>query len=172
MSAVVIDTNVAVVANGRACQASKSCVVRCIQRLLNVRDRDRVVLDDGMRILREYMSNLSMSGQPGPGDYFMKWLWQNQSVPARCEQVSIIPLPDDPEDFQEFPKDDRLSAFDRSDRKFVAVAKASENSPAVLNATDSDWWDHREALSDNGVTIEFLCPELFEARNPEPPNAR
>jgi hypothetical protein len=91
----------------------------------------------------------------------MKWVWQNQGAADRCEQVHITPMPSDPENFHEFPSDTRLASFDRSDRKFVAVAKASQKCPTILNATDSDWWDHRVALAENGVVVEFLCPDQF-----------
>ena len=42
-------------------------------------------------------------------------------------------------------------------QKFVAVALASGAHPPILNAVDSDWWNHRAALADAGVTCEFLC---------------
>jgi hypothetical protein len=29
----------------------------------------------------------------------------------------------------------------------------------VVNACDKDWHEHREALEQHGVRIEFLCPE-------------
>jgi hypothetical protein len=121
-----------------------------------------VVLDDKMRILREYMDNLSLSGQPGAGDYFMKWVWSIQAVDERCEQVAIRQRPEDDQDFEEFPRDAALARFDRADRKFVAVALASKNSPTVLNAADPDWWEHRSALAQNHVRIKFLCPDLMD----------
>lgn len=65
-------------------------------------------------------------------------------------------------DFEEFPGDEELADFDRQDRKFVAVALTSVNDPTILNAVDSDWWDHLEALNNNGVKVEFLCPEQFD----------
>lgn len=162
MSAYVIDTNVPIVANRLADHVSPACVLNCIRRLVAVHNNGIVVLDDGGRILDEYTRHLSRSGQPGAGDFFMKWIWLNQSVPERCEQVHIAPLVNDPENFSEFPTDSRLESFDRSDRKFVAVVKASQKRPTILNATDTDWWDHRVALKDNGVVVEFLCPELFQ----------
>lgn len=162
MTAFVIDTNVAVAASGRADQASAGCVLRCIAALRDIRQNGVVVLDDGARILRQYMTNLSLSGQPGAGDVFMKWVWQHQAVVTRCEQVSITPLAEDPNDFEEFPRDDDLADFDRDDRVFVAVALASRRAPTILNATDSDWWESRDALSRNGVHVAFLCSELFE----------
>jgi hypothetical protein len=162
MSAYVIDTNVPIVANGRSDSVAVACVVKCVRKLVDVRAEATVVLDDGMRILSEYLRHLNPKGQPGAGDLFMKWVWDNRGVTAQCERVSITPLPDDPEDFVEFPRDSRLASFHRKDRKFVAVACASKNNPEVLNATDSDWWIHRQALGDHGVRVVFLCPERFE----------
>lgn len=164
MTAYVIDTNVAVVANGRAEQASPKCVLNCITQLREVQLQGRVVLDDGMQILREYMNNLSMSGEKGAGDYFMKWVWQNQAVPERCERVKLTPRSGTSDDFAEFPVDTRLGGFDRSDRKFVAVALASPSDPIVLNATDSDWWEYRELLAGHRIRIRFLCPDFFNDR--------
>ncbi|HSU82609.1 MAG TPA: hypothetical protein VLR69_09330, partial [Thermoanaerobaculia bacterium] len=57
--------------------------------------------------------------------------------------------------------DPDLAAFDPSDRKFVAVAVASGEQPEILNASDTDWWHHREALSRHGVEVRFLCPQLM-----------
>lgn len=95
------------------------------------------------------------------GDAFLKWLWSNQANPERCQQVAITPIEDDPMDFAEFPADPALAGFDRSDRKFVAVAVGSGREPAILNATNSDWWDCRGTLGANGIRLEFLCPGLF-----------
>jgi hypothetical protein len=39
----------------------------------------------------------------------------------------------------------------------VAVAVAGRKPAVVLNAVDSDGWQHREALDRNGVRVEFLC---------------
>ena len=64
MKAVVIDTNVAVVANGRAKQADWDCVLACLDALDGVR-RSLVVLNDKNRILDEYRKHLSARGQPG-----------------------------------------------------------------------------------------------------------
>jgi hypothetical protein len=82
--------------------------------------------------------------------------------PTRIETVSITPAnPADPDgtDFQEFPDDPALADFDRTDRKFVAVCVAHPQHPPILNATDRDWWDFRDALSVHGVLVRFLCEE-------------
>jgi hypothetical protein len=131
----------------------------CINALQKICEGGTIVIDEGMLIFLEYMSHLSMTGQPGVGDAFMKWVWENQAVIERCERVTLTPMPGEPENFVEFPNDPELEAFDRSDRKYVAVALGSRNHPTVLNAVDTDWWEHREALKRNGVRLRFLCPQ-------------
>jgi hypothetical protein len=163
MSAFVVDTNVPVVANGKSEQAAPDCVIACINALDDIRTNGVIVLDDAMRILREYMTNLNMSGQPGVGDLFMKWAWSVQADENRCEQVCLTASDHDPDDFNEFPVDADLQAFDRSDRKFVAVALASRNTPVVLNAMDPDWAEHHVALKRSGVIVRFLCPQHVRA---------
>ncbi|MBL6706970.1 MAG: hypothetical protein ISQ06_12720 [Planctomycetaceae bacterium] len=139
MNAFVVDTNVAVVANGRSEQAGPRCESASVQALRTAIS-SVVCIDDSMLILSEYMNNLRMAGQPGVGDAFMKWVFQNQAVRERVEQVRITHSDGAPTSFEEFPTDHELNGFDPSDRKFVAVALASEHSPSVLNAVDSDWW--------------------------------
>jgi hypothetical protein len=163
MRAVVVDTNVAVVANGKAEQASLDCQQACVDTLKNIRERGTVVLDDAMRILKEYMNNLSLSGQPGLGDAFLKWVWEHQST-TRCEQVHITPRSDREDDFEEFPADPDLEGFDPSDRKFVAVVRVSRHKPPVLNAVDTDWWHFRTPLKKHRVRVRFLCPEHMKER--------
>lgn len=160
MRAVVVDTNVPVAANALANHVSEDCVMNCVERLKQVRKKEVLLLDDGMRILQEYMGYLSPSGQPGIGDMFMKWVWNNQANPKHCKIISITELGEKPY-YREFPNDDELGAFDRSDRKFVAVAKASGLDPPIINATDTDWWDYHQPLQKNGIKVEFICPELM-----------
>jgi len=161
MSAFVIDVNVPIVANGRSPQADDDCVIACVNALTEIQESGVVVLDDGMRVLDEYIRNLSMSGQPGLGDFFMKWIWENQAVDAHCERVPLTLRRGDPEDFAEFPNDPALAGFDRSDRKYAAVALASRLTPQILNAVDPDWWEYRLALESNGVNVRFLCPQCM-----------
>lgn len=161
MTAYVVDTNVALTANGLATQASLQCQSDCINRLKKIVQRGIVVIDDGGRILAEYRGRLKQSGQPGVGDAFFRHVFQNQANPAKCERVSITPRQDDQWDFEEFPRDPDLALFDIDDRKFVAVALASVLHPRIQNATDTDWWQARDALNRHGIRIDFLCPELM-----------
>src|SRR5690606_5245925 len=122
----------------------------------------KILIDDQYLIIEEYKRYLSYSGQPGAGDAFFKWLWSNHVNLAHCRQVPISRLAGDGwRVFVEVPDDNELRGFDRDDQKFVAVSLASEEAPAVLNASDTDWWNFRVPLEQNGVRIQFLCVELM-----------
>lgn len=161
-AARVMDTNVAIVANGKSPQAGDQCMGTCIRTLLELQQQHRVLLDELGLILEEYRRHLSPSGQPGAGDVFFKWLWSNQSNPEHCRQIALTPAKGGRRQFEEIPDDPELAAFDSSDQKFVAVAIASGEKASIFNAADSDWWHHREVLSRHGVEVQFLCPELMK----------
>ena len=161
MPAYVIDTNVGIVANGRNCpQADDACKLACIEKLeecvaiLKDKKHGHVVIDSGNEIFEEYKSHLDFNGQPGTGDRFFKVLYERQYSTENCERVEINW--DEEWGYEEFPHDEDLKGFDHSDRKFVAVAIQSQNSPVILNAIDSDWRDNSEALT-KYVQIEQLC---------------
>ena len=162
MTAFVVDTNVPVVANGRSEQADPDCVLACVDALASIVDGGIIVLDDAMLILSEYLNNLQLRGQPGPGDAFLKWLWSVQADPRHCERVRVTPRQGVEDDFEEFPNVPELEDFDRSDRKFVAVALASRHKPPILNAVDSDWWRFVQPLRRHGIRIRNLCPGIVE----------
>lgn len=158
MKSFVVDTNVAVVANGRSPQAGIACVYRCIDALEEVINKGILVIDDHHLILHEYMQSLSLSGQPGPGDGFLKWVWTVQST-KRVIKARVTPDKDDSCEIAEFPRNTSLRLFDREDRKFVAAVLCCRRRPPVLNAVDSDWWRFRVPLKKHGVKVVFLCPE-------------
>ena len=160
---LVVDTNVAVVANGMSEQASPECVSKCAVRLSQLMRKGKLVLDDGRRILKEYMANLRSAGQPGPGDAFLKWVRTNYSNPERCNLVQITPKDSSETDFEQFPPDTALADFDKTDRKFVAVALAHHEKPAILQAVDTKWWEVKESLVEAGVTVDFLCEKDIRA---------
>lgn len=125
---VVVDTNVAVVADRRAAQASEACILTCTRELHAVMRASQLVLDDQWLILKEYQRNLRCSGQPGVGRAFLEWVLTNRRNLSRCVLVSITVRVNAPLDFERFPDDVRLSGFDPDDRKFVAVALADRKS--------------------------------------------
>ncbi len=155
----IVDTNVAVVANARDVHAGPDCVIACIDALDRIRSEECLLVDDQSRIIDEYRRHLSPAGQPGAGDAFFKWLWENQGNAERCRRVRITL--ESSRGFEEFPDDPALAGFHRDDRKFVAVALACGTAPRILNASDTDWWQYRAALKSYGLRIEFICPELM-----------
>ena len=158
--AVLVDTNVAVVANLQHENAEPDCVIASINALSRAR-KQLVLVDDEQRIFNEYRGQLSHSGQPGAGDAFFKWLWDNQANPKRCRQIAITPLDNSGTEFAEFPSDRDLLRFDRADRKFVAVALASGLEPTVLNSSVRIGGILGNPLNATGSSLEFLCPELM-----------
>lgn len=151
----VIDTNVPIVANGRpdpsggSARPSTECQLAAIGLLEELLDRGQAVVDLEGEILEEYRRYLNPSGQPGVGDRFFQAILQR----GRVERV---PLPrDDDGEYADFPRDPELATFDRTDRKFAALARREQ--VPVANATDSDWLDHREALARHGIEVHFVC---------------
>lgn len=165
MRSAVVDTNVPLVANGKANHIDdEDCIIACINVLNKIVKSCQiiVVLDDGGRIMNEYMRNLHISGQPGIGDEFLRWVHERQACPQYVEQVQITPRNGD-DDFEEFPDDPDLNGFHHSDRKFVAVSLACQSNPIILNASDTGWWKYREPLERYGCHINFLCPNLMSS---------
>lgn len=153
----LIDTNVAIVANGKS-DAGPACVIAAIERLERLIAGEIIILDDAEHILTEYRRHLSPSGQPGTGDQFYRWLYEQAAYnPQHCEKVTLEL--DDDGSFAAFPRAAELARFDPSDRKFVAAALTHPAGPPVVNACDKDWHEHHAALISNGVRVEFLCPE-------------
>lgn len=161
MNSFIVDTNVLVVANGKYQKANEDDVFECQNFLIDIRKKHLSVDSLGL-IFQEYFTHASRSGEPGIGDAFAKWLWYNQWNPSICERVAITPHPE--REFLEFPEEESLKDFDRDDRKFVAVAVSSKFDAIICNATDTDWWDYRDAFEKLGIKIKNLCPELFQRK--------
>ncbi len=155
---VIVDTNVPITANGHAEQASRTCQLACITTLRTIQAQRRISVDQSGLILQEYRKHLSPNGQPGLGDAFFKWLWNNQANPQVCVSVQIIPTVDG-RGFAEFPDDPALTGFDHSDRKFVAVSLSHSAHPPIYNAVDTDWLHYQDALATHGVIVEHLCTD-------------
>jgi len=63
----------------------------------------------------------------------------------------------DEEDFVQPPHPPEGTIYDRSDRKFLAVAAAAhEEHPPILQSFDSKWWGWREAVDQVGISVHFL----------------
>lgn len=153
----VVDTNVTTTANGANSGAPPACVASSARALQAVMADGHVFIDDRGRIVAEYRQNLRSSGQPGPGDTFLKWLLTHEWSGEKVTRVAITPTAQDEEDYEELPSPPRGVLYDRSDRKFLAIAAAHTDRPPILQSFDSKWWGWRAALAKIGVTIHFLC---------------
>ncbi len=154
MNAFVVDTNVAIVANGGSrTHADERCQLTCVERLEYLVNRGTIAVDETGLMFAEYADHLSWSGAPGVGDMFFKHLVDNQYLVHRVRRVPVTPCDDDRKGFEELP----WNAFDPSDRKFLAVAVVAD--AAVLNATDSDWEEQAALIAELGVEIDQLCPQ-------------
>lgn len=160
----VVDTNVATTANRANDDASPTCVAACARALAETMVRGRVYIDDGGLITDEYRRNLSARGEPGPGDAFLKWLLTHEWSGKRVVRVPITSLPGNPDAFEELPDD---GEYDPSDRKFLAVAAAHPDKPAVLQALDSKWWGWRQGLREHHVRLHFLCRSAIREKYAE-----
>ncbi|MGE4192450.1 MAG: hypothetical protein AB7E51_03605 [Pseudodesulfovibrio sp.] len=165
----LVDTNVPKIANlalapGDIPQELAGCVLACVEAVEHVIEKRGLVIDAGDEIFAEYLHQLSLKGGPGMGDRFMKWVHDNRWTLPDSDRVSISQNGDS---YDEFPVHEGLNDFDRSDRKFVAVANAHANKPPILQATDCKWWGWKDALAEVGIIVEFLCPGYIEVKYAE-----
>lgn len=151
----VIDSNVAIVANGNSAQASIGCEEACVE-LLERCEQLSICLDETNLIMDEYAKHLSYAGSPGVGDMFFKYLHDNQYAQRNIELVTITPSADANTGFDELPAND----FDPSDRKFLATAVVA--GAQVVNATDSDWAEQQGLMNQLNITVHQLCPDCCE----------
>ena len=152
MTPFVVDTNVAIVANGRETDADEQCQLSCIRRLRSLAAGEVVAIDNLDLILAEYKRRLHFSGLPGVGDAFFKHVFNNQYREEHVRRVVITRSDDARRGFEELPK----NAFDPSDRKFLAVSVVA--GAVVLNANDSDWAEQDPLMGRLGVEVRQLCP--------------
>jgi hypothetical protein len=152
----VVDANVAIVANGRASSengrlASVNCRLAAVEFLLELVATGTILLDLGHEIQDGYRTYLSPSGQPGVGDQFYRQVLN--SGPGRIERIDL-PKGEDGE-YVDLPRSLIEVNFDRSDRKFAALANRTR--ATVANAIDSDWAIHHHTISESGIRIKFIC---------------
>ena len=164
----LVDTNVPIVANYATQSALPTdvplhCMMACVQAIKHITTNGSVVLDAGGEILAEYNRHLSRSGQGGQGDKFFKWLHNNSGYSHKVQWIPTTKLEDNT--YAEFPDHPDLTEFDPSDRKFVATANAHPDKPPILQAVDHKWWGWRTALSEEGISVHFLCEDYVQAKS-------
>lgn len=158
-SAIVLDTNVLLVADSQHPDVGDECLTKCVELLERVKRRGVVVIDDEYRVLSEYQNKLSGTGK-SLGSVFLKWLLQNQKNHKWVYPVSLNESSLDW--FDEFPDQELQKHFDPPDRKFVAIAAAHPDKPDIWQATDCKWLDWRDALSQSGIGVAFCCPDEIQ----------
>ncbi|MCK6490847.1 MAG: hypothetical protein L6R48_21555 [Planctomycetes bacterium] len=163
----VVDTNVATTANDANPGAPLTCVAESARALQRVMASGHVFVDDGGLIVAEYRGNLNPKGQPGPGDIYLKWILTHEWGEEKVTRVKITEKPNDVEDFEELPVPPAGIAYDRSDRKFLAVAAAHPERPVILQAFDSKWWGWRMALAKANIKVCFLCEREIAKKHKE-----
>jgi hypothetical protein len=42
------------------------------------------------------------------------------------------------------------------------VANAHSAKPPIQVAIDRGWWNHKDALKEAGINVEFLCPDQIQ----------
>ena len=154
MRVFVVDTNVLIAANGRRTHADLQCQLACVRRLKSLinHKQEAVAIDDKDRILDEYRRHMKFGGGP-MGDEFFMHVHNNLHNDSQVLVVPVTPSENDSRGFEELPD----NTFDRSDRKFLAVAVVAK--AAVLNATDSDWGEQAILMNDLGIEVDQLCPQ-------------
>lgn len=157
----LIDTGVILTADGKQSDVGSAGLQACVRKLQHVCLEGGLVLDSGDRIFKEYLNKTRPWNPQTVGEQFVKWVNDHRMRPTRCDRIDITPKDEDPEDFDEFPDDERLNTFERADRKFVAVAHAHPAKPAISVAIDTDYYRplHRTAFADQGITIDYLCED-------------
>ena len=172
MKRCVIDTNVMITANKAAgCHEDDvinnypSLVINCIELLQLIQKKGIfIVLDGDFEIINEYKNHLSFSGQPGVGDVFFKWLFNNcWSFPPS----EVVMLHKTENGYEEFSAELEAANVDLDDKKFFAASNAHPAKPDIFEATDSKWWIWCEAARQCGINIRFLDEQYMRDMNSE-----
>lgn len=169
----LIDTNIPVTANlarnpSDIPKELINCVDVSIEVIEGVVKNGGLVIDDGDEIFDEYRNKLSLKGQPGIGDKFVKWVHDRRWTFPDEDRVKITK---NGLSYNEFPNHEGLKGFDNSDRKFVAVSNAHNKKPPIIQATDSKWWGWKDALAEVGIIVQFLDPEYIKSKYDKKMNA-
>lgn len=165
----IVDTNVPKIANlsndpDKISDELVNCVNNCVDAIDHVIKTMGLVIDSGDEIFDEYRQQLEMSGRPGIGDRFMKWVHDNRWKLPEGNRVKITQTGST---YAECPDILKTINFDKSDEKFVAVANAHPLKPPILQATDSKWWGWKEDLASVDINVYFLCPNYVQQKYEE-----
>ena len=148
--AIVVDTNVWVVAAGGHAEAGPGCVERCANRIFALETTETLAVDSRHRILGEYYDRLPVNSAQVL--LLNRLLQTGRYDPRPCDWepaapgVAVVP--------------DVLRLLDPNDRKFAAVALTYDPPAPILNACDPGWAMCRDACEAAGLAVDEFCPEL------------
>ena len=147
----VIDTNVFIVANGKAKHLSDEETDKCKLFVASLFSDTIISLDLQREIFAEYIKYMNLSGQPGLSDAFIKQLWDRQYDKPFCEFVDI--KKNKKGIYRQLSNKEDLLRFDSNDLKFIAVYLGSKNPVSICNASDSDWENNKSLLSKYNIKV-------------------
>lgn len=165
MKHLIIDTNVPLKASDihPKDEIDQKCSQACLSFINALMDSDDlVVLDYGGDILKEYRKKIDLHQADNVASLFLIWIMRGLMT-GKVIQYQITKTGNNT--YAEFPESQELTGFDRSDRKFVALAKVDPNCPSIYNGSDTDWWNFKEALKREGIHVVFLCEDYMRAKS-------
>ena len=165
MKYVIIDTNVPLKAANIHPEddVDRRCSQVCLSFIKSLMNSDDiVVLDAGGDVLKEYRKKINTKPDDNVASQFLVWIYRGM-LTGQVKLHEITKIGNNI--YAEFPSSPDLIRFDRSDRKFVALAIAHPKHPSIYNGSDTDWWDFKDALEREGVHIVFLCEEYMRAKS-------
>ena len=164
MEYLIIDTNVPLKAANihPEDEIDRNCSKSCLSFIKALMDSENiVVLDKGREIIKEYQKNIDINSADNVASQFLIWLLRNMMT-DKVDVHEITNIGNNT--YKEFPDSPDLKGFDRSDRKFVALANAHPADPSIYNGSDTDWWNYKDALAREGIHIVFLSEEYMRAK--------
>lgn len=122
-----------------------------------------LVLDRGRRILKEYINAYKEFKHmcPGYAIVFFRTAVGDKLGFHVDDSTEITPNGDS---FCEYPSDARLLNFDRSDKKFIALANAHASHPQIVEGTDSKWWGIKDVLAEHGISVLFVDEDYIRRK--------
>lgn len=152
----IMDTNVPVKASyplSECREEELELVGACIEFIHDLinNPKSKLVLDMDWEILGEYKDKVKDTDM---GKQFFRWLY------TYINQMDVIndmvKLERQDNEYVVFPKDKKLEKFDRSDRKFIALALTHNEKPPIIQAADGKWLEFTEKFKEYGIHIKFL----------------
>lgn len=164
----IIDTNVIYKASipiSKLDGDDLDCAHKCVCFLNKfVKDHANIlVLDRGRRIIKEYLNAYRevVHGGPDYATVFFRTVIGGKSAFHVDDSTEITPNGDG---FCEYPSDVRLVDFDRSDKKFIALANAHALHPQIVEGADSKWWGIKDVLAEYGISVLFVDEDYIRRK--------